>query len=216
MMPPPPAAPAALALVAHDLKNALGSLEAELAAMIDAPDPVRAEAAYQHCTDLRRQFTQFLTLYSADVGQLQALCEDESPSDLLHFIAQTTRLKLNGTSRPLTVTVAPAENGTPVFWFFDRRLVQMALEAAIHNAIRFAHHEIVLDVSQAGPDLVWSVEDDGEGLSGRDPEAEHATGLGTALTRAVAEAHHLGDRKGWISLTRDPERQRTVFRMGLP
>ena len=40
-----------LALIAHDLKNALGVLECELAAMIDDPTPVGAETAHQHLVD---------------------------------------------------------------------------------------------------------------------------------------------------------------------
>ncbi len=58
---------APLALIAHDLKNALGALESQLEGMIDEPTPVAAQRAHMQCAELRRQFVQFLTLYSAEL-----------------------------------------------------------------------------------------------------------------------------------------------------
>lgn len=191
-----------LALIAHDLKNALGVLECELAAMIDDPTPVGAETAHQHCADLRRQFTQFLTLYSAESGQLHALCEDESPSDLLNYLQQVWQLKANAEGRPVEFRIE-ADPLAPPFWYFNRRLVQLALDAALHNALRFATRAVRLSVVEEAGWLVWRIRDDGAGLSAADPGATHATGLGTALSRAVAEAHRSGERQGQVSLTPD-------------
>lgn len=204
-----------LALIAHDLKNALGVLECELAAMIDNPTPVGAETAHLHCADLRRQFTQFLTLYSAESGQLRALCEDESPLDLLHYLQQVWQLKAYAEGRHLTVSVE-AEAAAPPFWYFDRRLVQLALDAALHNAMRFAQHAVRLSVQSESGWLVWRITDDGPGFDATDPDAAHATGLGTALSRAVAEAHRTGDRQGSIALTRDEAGGGTQFSLTLP
>lgn len=203
-----------LALIAHDLKNALGVLECELAAMIDHPTPVGAEIAHQHCADLRRQFTQFLTLYSAESGHLHALCEDESPLGLLAYLQQVWQLKAHAEGRAIEVTIegAPA---APPFWYFDRRLVQLALDAALHNAMRFATHAVRLSVAEEAGWLVWRIRDDGAGLSAADPGAAHATGLGTALTRAVAEAHRSGERRGEIDLRAD-EAGGALFTLRLP
>lgn len=189
----------ALALIAHDLKNALGGLESELAHLIDEPSPVLAERAHLHCSDLRRQFIQFLTLYGAEHGELKALCEDESPKDFLACMARTWHLKMQAEHRPITVRMVDSDHA-PDFWYFDRRLVQLALDAAIHNATRFARSQVSLQVLENDGWLLWSVSDDGEGLGAADPGHSHATGLGTALAQAVAQAHRLGERTGCTTL----------------
>lgn len=205
----------ALALIAHDLKNALGGLESELAQLIDEPTPVMAQRAHIHCTELRRQFVQFLTLYSAREDGLRPLCEDEAPGDLAAAMSRMWNLKLQMDGSPVRVSVAHPELAPP-FWHFDRRLVQLALDAAIHNATRFAQAEVQLSVREEAGWLCWEIEDDGDGLSASsDPGAAHATGLGTALAEAVASAHQMGARQGHTRLS--PGHMRgACFSMRLP
>ncbi len=205
----------ALALIAHDLKNALGVLEGELESMIDDPTPIAAQAAYMHCTDLRRHFIQFLTLYSAESGQLDALCEDESPAEMLQHMLRVWQLKAKSENLPLHISIKD-EDQAPVFWYFDRRLVQMALDAALHNAMRFARSRVTVAAYKRDGALVWEVADDGPGLDATDPSAPHATGLGTALCEAVARAHHLKERCGHVAVRRDEAAQETIFEMLLP
>lgn len=190
---------AALALIAHDLKNALGGLETELSQLIDEPSPVMAQRAHLHCTDLRRQFVQFLTLYSADQDGLRVLCEDESPLELLQAMQRQWQLKMQVEGASIDIAIRHAERSPP-FWYFDRRLVQLALDAAIHNATRFARHHVWLDVEERDGSLIWSVEDDGNGLGAEDPGQASATGLGQALAEAVAQAHRQGRRRGSATL----------------
>jgi signal transduction histidine kinase len=204
----------ALALIAHDLKNALGGLESELAHLIDEPSPVLAQRAHIHCSDLRRQFIQFLTLYGAENGNLKAMCEDEAPEELLLSLARVWHVKMQAEERPIKVELRPQE-ASPPFWHFDRRLVQLALDAAIHNAVRFAMHQVTVQVLEEDGWLVWRVCDDGEGLGSTDPGRQHATGLGTALAQAVAHAHRLKDRVGHTTLTSAPGRG-TCFALYLP
>ena len=190
---------AALALIAHDLKNALGGLETELSQLIDEPSPVMAQRAHLHCTDLRRQFVQFLTLYSADQDGLRVLCEDESPLELLQAMQRQWALKLQLEASQIQIEIRNPERSPP-FWYFDRRLVQLALDAAIHNAVRFARQHVWLEVEQRDADLVWHVLDDGSGLGAQDPGQANATGLGQALAEAVAHAHRQGRRRGCATL----------------
>jgi len=193
---------ASFALIAHDLKNALGTLENELEALIDQPDPGLAQSAYVHCTELRRQFVQFLTVYGAGDG-LRVHSEDESPLDMLKALQHTAALKrliIPGTPK---VTVGDAQ-AMPSFWYLDRRLVYMALEAALHNATRFSRQHVVLGARQQDGFLVLSIDDDGPGLGSADP-SDHSTGLGTALCEAVARAHRCGERTGRVALVNRPE-----------
>lgn len=193
---------ASFALIAHDLKNALGSLEGELEALIDDPSPAMAHSAYMRCTELRRQFVQFLTVYGAADG-MHTHCEDESPKDLLEQLyraGQIRRLSLPNSPR---VAMQVAENAPP-YWYFDQRLVHMALDAALHNASRFAREEVTLSLHQEDGFLVFTIDDDGPGLGATDPSSA-STGLGTDLCKAVAQAHRSGDRQGRIALRNRPE-----------
>lgn len=205
----------ALALIAHDLKNALGALESELSALANSPCQASAERAHTHCADLRQQFTQFLTLYSAEAGELRALCEDESPTDTLHHLQSHWQRKSQADQPAVQITIEGADTAPP-FWYFDRRLVQLALDAAMHNALRFARKQVTVRVFAQDGWLVWQVADDGDGPGAADPARPHATGLGTSLCAAVAKAHQLGERCGRISLTREPGSQQTVFELHLP
>lgn len=208
---------AALALIAHDLKNALGVLEAELELMAEAPSPEMARQALQHCGDLRREFIQFLTLYGAQTQGLRAMCEDESPLDLLTSLQRAWRIRLERSGVCMDIDIDPTCT-PPSFWYFDRRLVQLALDAAIHNATRFARSRITLSAfkeqSHGMAWLVWQVHDDGPGL-GTSTDSQHATGLGTSLCEAVAQVHGLGQQMGRVSLQNHPT-EGTVFEMRLP
>lgn len=204
----------ALALIAHDLKNALGVLEEELHQLVDAPTPVMAQRAHLHCSELRRQFIQFLTLYGARTDGLSPLCEDESPGEVLQALQRTWRAKLNLDGHAVDVVI-DASTPPPAFWHFDHRLVKLALDAAIHNAVRFARSRVTLAVKEEGGWLVWLVQDDGDGIGAIDPASSSATGLGTALSEAVATAHRNQAKAGSISL-QSHAGQGTRFTMALP
>lgn len=190
------------ALIAHDLKNALGSLEGELELLIDDPSPAMAHSAYMRCTELRRQFMQFLTVYGAADG-MHTHCEDESPKDVLELVyraGQIRRLSLPNAPR----VVMAVDEQAPSYWYFDQRLVHMALDAAFHNASRFARRQVTLSLRQQDGYLVFVIDDDGPGLGAIDPSTT-STGLGTDLCKAVAQAHRSGERQGRIDLLNRPE-----------
>jgi signal transduction histidine kinase len=204
---------ASFALIAHDLKNALGTLENELEALIDQPDPALAQSAYVHCSELRRQFVQFLTVYGAGDG-LKSHAEDESPKDLLKALQHTAALKRLITPGTPKVSLGDTQP-MPAFWYLDRRLVYMALEAALHNAMRFSRHNVVLGAREENGYLVLSINDDGPGLGSIDP-SDQSTGLGTALCEAVAEAHRCADRVGQVKLVNRPAGDGARFELWLP
>jgi signal transduction histidine kinase len=182
------------ALVVHDLKNELGALEAALDRLAAESDGATARLAQRQCRALRQRFVGYLTLYGHGEG-LRAQCEDEAPLDLLRLVA--ARHAATETEARVVVAEMP---GAPAFWYFDRRLVGMAIDAALHNALRFARREVVLAAQLEAGHLVFSVEDDGPGL---DPHAEpdaHATGLGTTLCRAVAACHGTRREDGGVRL----------------
>jgi signal transduction histidine kinase len=183
-----------LALLVHDLKNQLGMLEAELGQLALRPSAEQAHHAHQHCSQLRQRLIAYLTLYASPDRPLTALAEDESPAA---FLDRLLRVASRPDGVPLRVgSCADA----PAFWYFDPRLVLLALEAALHNAWRFARADVVLDASLQDGFLVLSVEDDGLGLGTPDGSATSSTGLGTELCAAVAHAHHQGGVHGRVTL----------------
>lgn len=192
--------PALAALIVHDLKNGLGALEAELLALGESgPADGPALKAHRHCLSLRQRFVQFLALYGVD-GHMRAHSQDEAPLDLLHLMVRQ--------QAPLAGTLALVvldEPTAPPFRYFDRRLVRLALEAALHNAGRFARRRIELSVRESQGFLVFRVDDDGPGLQAPDADDPQATGLGTALCEAVARAHDQPGRQGRVSLGNRPE-----------
>lgn len=193
-----------IALIAHDLKNALGSLEAQLAALSNAPTATAAQAAHSQCADLRRQFIQFLTLYGRD-GALRPHCEDESPQDMLESVCRMGQARMQTGVAMLQIKIADNLE-LPPYWFYDPRLVQMALDAALHNACRFAASQVTLSACHKEGYLVFQIDDDGPGLGTVDPsdEGKRSTGLGTQLCQAVAHAHRSGDRLGRVELFNSP------------
>ena len=190
--------PQVAALAVHDLKNALGALEGVLGALEADPSAARAGAARRHCAQLRRRFVAFLTLYSAS-DSLQAQVADESPQELLAGIVRHAEPEPGASARLRLGDCA----GAPAYWYLDHRLVRLAIDAALHNALRFARREVVLDARVQEGWLVVSVDDDGPGLAAG-AAAEASTGLGPELCRAVARAHRHGEREGQVRLLDRP------------
>ncbi|MCV2364180.1 sensor histidine kinase [Paucibacter sp. DJ1R-11] len=202
-----------LAMLVHDLKNQLGVLEAELSLLALDPAPEPAHRAHQRCAQLRQRLVAYLTLYAAPERHMNAHVSDESPRD---FLQQLLHMDSRPDGAPLRLS---GEASAPAFWYFDPRLVLLALEAALHNAWRFARSDVLLDVKVRNGFLVFAVEDDGLGLDAKDPSARSSTGLGMELCAAVARAHNLGERHGRVLLQpRDPlQRQSgTRFEIWLP
>ena len=190
--------PTLAALVIHDLKNALGVLEEQLLALESEPTQVLAHNARINCTELRARFVAFLLLYGGD-DELRAVVSDESPHDFL--VSQIALAQQNNAT--ISAELGPCDTTCP-FWYFDPRLVRLALDAALHNAWRFARSRVVLSSQVENGFLGFMIDDDGPGLGSGDEEAS-ATGLGSELCRAVAEAHKNGGRQGFIRLANRPE-----------
>jgi len=212
--------PQLAALAVHDLKNALGALEGELGALEAEPDRELARAARRHCAQLRQRFVAFLLLYR-DSGDLRALSSDESPLEFLRGIAAAAP-DANEAGASILTRLGSCEEAPP-YWFFDVRLLRLALDAALHNAWRFARSEVCVDARMEGDFLVISIDDDGPGLGGPDAvagdeeavSAPWSTGLGTELCRAVARGHNNGSREGWVRLADRPQGG-ARFEIGLP
>jgi K+-sensing histidine kinase KdpD len=202
---------ALVATVVHDLKNALTSLTSstEDIAGRSIGSELEFETSRLHATTvaLSQRLVGFLTLYRSGQAGLSAQLRDNTPEDFLREVAE-------GLVRPpasVAVKTISCEDGA-LFWFFDDYLARLALEAALHNALRFARSEVILACAVRSGFLVFSVADDGPGLGA---DGEPSTGLGTALCQAIAQAHTNGERAGKVVLRNRPEGG-ALFELWLP
>lgn len=202
---------ALVATVVHDLKNAIASLTSSTGYIAERSvgSELESDTGRLHATTvaLSQRLVGFLTLYRSAEAGLKAQLRDNTPEDFLREVAAGLVLP------PETVAVKTiAREPSAPFWFFDDYLTRMALEAAIHNALRFARTEVILSCSVRDGFLVYSVADDGPGLG---TDAEPSTGLGTALCQAIAQAHTNGKRNGKVTLRNRPEGG-ALFELWLP
>jgi K+-sensing histidine kinase KdpD len=202
---------ALVATVVHDLKNALASLTSSTGTIAERTvgSELESDTCRLHATTvaLSQRLVGFLTLYRSAEAGLKAQLRDNTPEDFLREVAAGLVLP----PQAVAVKTVTREPGTP-FWFFDDYLARMALEAAVHNALRFAKSEVVLACGMRDGFLVFSVADDGPGLG---KCAEPSTGLGTALCQAIAQAHTNGARAGKVVLCNRAEGG-ALFELWLP
>lgn len=193
------------ALVVHDIKNSLALLEMDLEQLNHHEEvPPEGLRAYRRCIELKSRLVGFLTLYKSEQKALQPLIRE---FDLIFFledlITNSQSVMLADTGHPISVTVATDRiklgGSLPGIGLFDENLLELALESALNNAIRYARHRVELWFEQEGDVLLFKVLDDGVGVGMVDKlmqrkisENSSSTGLGLALCQAVAQAHGSG------------------------
>ena len=201
------------AAVAHDVKNRLVILGEELSKLAALPLTDEAQthvaAANLQAVMLTSKLVEWLTVQRASEGSgLRAVPHEEVPDlflDDLH--AQALPL---GVGR---VQIVKDAGELPGFWFYDPQLVRLAIDSALHNALRFAKTRIVLGARMDQGRLCFYVQDDGPGV-GSEPSAT-STGLGLRLCREVAHAHKNRGVHGMCTL-RDHRKGGAIFELYLP
>ena len=195
------------ALVVHDIKNALAMLEIDLEQLNHHQDvPAEGRRAYRRCIELKNRLVSFLTLFKHDQSGLQPLIREVDLTEFMEDMisnSQSLMMAENHHGHVVTVSIDPARikmggalSGTGLF---DENLVELALESALNNAVRYAHHKVSVWFEQEGDEVIFRVQDDGVGVGVEDDlmqrkvaEKSASTGLGLALCKAVAEAHGSG------------------------
>ena len=188
-----------LAQVTHEVRNPLNalSLNAELLSdELAALDPAHATEAWAVLATISGEIER-LTRVTAHYLQLARRPGiDPSPDDPANVLIEVARLvepELAVDSVALTVNADPLARQ----WVDGNQLRQ-----ALLNAVRNAHEahatHIALEVRREGDEVVFTVADDGEGMSS-DQVARatepfwstraQGTGLGLAIVRQILEAH---------------------------
>ncbi len=193
------------ALVIHDIKNALALLEIELEQLNHHEGvPVEGQRAYRRCIELKSRLMSFLTLYKHDQSGLKPMISEidlaEFLEDLVHD-SQSVMMGRNHQGHSIAVDVGHDRIKVTALdrgiGFFDENLVELALESALNNAVRYAHHRVSIWFELEPDALAFKVFDDGVGVGMMDETMQRggkssSTGLGMALCEAVAKVHGSG------------------------
>ncbi|HLP97245.1 MAG TPA: sensor histidine kinase [Sideroxyarcus sp.] len=191
------------ALVIHDIKNALALLEAELEQLnhrADVPDEGRK--AYQRCIELKNRLISFLTLYKHEHAGLKPNIGEVYLTEFLEDMIDASQSVALGSKHGHAIEVSVAEDRIKIapevkrkgIAAFDEYLVDMALESALNNAVRYAASRVDIWFEQDADRLAFFVLDDGPGLAdniaAQSPSGKSSsTGLGLSLCNAVTAVH---------------------------
>jgi two-component system sensor histidine kinase BaeS len=194
---------------AHEMKTPLAVIEATAAAVVDgvyAHDDRHLETIRSQARLLGRVVDDLRTISLAEAGALPLRLESVSLDEVLRPIGAAFAAR--AASSTVTVSTGPTE-GAGLVVTADRERLGQAIAALVDNAIRFAppggHVRLHGGPSPRSATLARiDVLDDGPGVPAEDmahvfdrfyqadpgrDRASGTSGLGLAITRAIAEAH---------------------------
>jgi signal transduction histidine kinase len=162
--------------------------------------PDEARKAYRRCIELKNRLISFLTLYKHEHAQLKLHIVEADLTEFLEDMIATSQSAALGGSHGNSVDVVLDEDKIKIspgvkhkgVAAFDQYLVDIALESALNNAVRYAVGKVSVWFEQDAQCLTFFVLDDGPGLNA--PETgktgkSTSTGLGLSLCNAVTETH---------------------------
>jgi PAS domain S-box-containing protein len=195
-----------LRIVAHDLRNPLGTIVMQASAMERAgPEPERRDPQVRHmitraATRMNQLIQDLLDVALLEGGQFKVEHTRLSPAALVREAVDLQAILAAASELELTADVP---DDVPDIWGDRKRLLQV-FENLIGNAIKFttAGGRIVVAAARKGDDVVFSVSDTGAGIA---PEAmahvfdrfwqattsakRLGAGLGLPITKGIVEAH---------------------------
>jgi signal transduction histidine kinase len=199
------------AALMHEVKNNLGLLAMTMERIprsgTEAHDRPLDDARLL-CQQVVERLRQSLLLYKSASHGLPMEIDAYSPEEFLREIRDEANSLARGRLE-ITTEIAPE---LPPIWFFDRNLVDIALNNAIHNSLVYARSCIVIRADLADGMLRLTVRDDSNGypahildaLANGEPFASGGTGLGLRLAQMIAQAHTNKGQCGELRLANEP------------
>lgn len=211
----------------HDAKNALGHIDQSLEQMkTDESLSNNAENIVKKIKltsqSVNQNLVRVLSLYKLSNHDHALLIDEVNVRDFFEEIAvnQTPLLSIGG----LTLEIQCDDDITG---YFDYELIKSVLEAALHNASKFAKTTIRLTAIK-DEYLIIGIEDDGPGYDadlldestsikqGVSFEPGGSTGLGLFFAHQILSAHSNKNRNGSINLASSSGLGGARFSINLP
>ncbi|HXI59720.1 MAG TPA: ATP-binding protein [Polyangia bacterium] len=189
-----------LAVVSHDLRNPLGAVLMTAEALVAKGDvPLPAARIKRSAERMLRLIEDLLDFASIEAGHLSIRRTSQDPGWLIRETVTTFEGVVQGKGQRLTVEIAPA---LPMA-FCDRDRILQVLSNLVGNATKAASKggHIVLTVKVHEQELLFTVADDGPGISEEDGQhlferywrsdqvAYEGAGLGLAIAKGIVNAH---------------------------
>jgi signal transduction histidine kinase len=194
-----------LADVAHELRTPLATIDAHLEGLADgvlAPEPATWQVLRTQTARLQRLSEDIARVSRAEEHQLDLRREAVEPLQLLRSAAAAAAPAYDAKGVSLRVEV----DGPPPQMDLDPDRGQELLAILLDNALRHTQPggQVILSAEAAGPDVLLTVADTGEGLDPAeleriferfyraDPSRSRdrgGSGIGLTIARAIAEAH---------------------------
>ncbi len=217
-----------IASTVHDMKNSLAMLmQAHSQWLARLPDSARntpeqgvIDFEFAH---LNTMLVQLLGLYKLGVNQMPLQPAYHELDDFIE--AQLACHQDVFASRGIMATYE-VDPLCPL-GFFDRELIASVLANTINNAIRFARHALLISVSDEAGQLIFTVNDDGEGYPAEmiERQADYvqginhssgSTGLGLYFAGRIAALHQRNGIGGHTAISNGGALGGGVFRLCLP
>ena len=198
---------ALVAAAIHDAKNALMTLDNQLAEAACRPAGADFSAARATTSRIAGQLTELLTLYRAQGGQLRLAIDDHDLPDFIDDLIAELGPPPGGIQLDCHLDAANQLGA----WAFDAYLVKLALLDALRNALRHARSRVTFTLQPAAQGgLCFEVADDGPGfpaamLNGETAASSQGTGLGLSFARLIAARHATpAGKHGHVALANRP------------
>lgn len=196
-----------LAVVSHDLRTPLSTILMAVARLArrdtEGSDPAAfaptLERIQRAAASMQRLIGDLLDFASIEAGRLSIRREQQDAASILREAAASFESAAQQKALELTTEIEPVLPQVSC----DRDRVLQVLTNLVGNAskVTATGGHIVLQVRRRGPDVMFSVSDDGPGISEGDQahlferywrsgDARYrGTGLGLAIARGIVEAH---------------------------
>ncbi|MDB6142320.1 MAG: Sensor histidine kinase [Pseudomonas sp.] len=217
-----------IASIVHDMKNSLTTVMhahnqwlARLPeAQQDTPEHGAIEYEFAH---LNGMLVQLLGLYKMGVNQLPLRPDYHELDDFIEAQLASHQDVLNSRN----IAASYELDGFNLLGFFDRDLIGSVVANIIINAIRYAHHAILINIREEGGELVLTINDDGPGYPAAMIERQSnyeqginqstgSTGLGLYFAAQIAERHERNGVRGRIELANGGRLGGGLFSIYLP
>lgn len=211
------------AALLHEMKNNLVLLTISLDNIAQTGDRSHDEPLSSSkllCQRVSERLMQALMIYKSDENGLYLNAIDSySPEDFVVELGSIAR-SLTPNSTDVVVEI---DDNLPLYWFFDRNLLQMAMVNAVHNSVAYAVSKITISAYMEPNGMIcFSVKDDSKGypehiLCSQNTDSPSmlstGTGLGLRFAKIIAEAHENEGERGFLRLR---NQDGAVFEVVLP